>query len=203
MHVVIIDNFDSFTYNLADLAANVCARSVENSISSPKDHQVTVYRNDKISISELCSLHPTHLIISPGPGDHTAGGICHEILTTLSHTIPTLGVCLGHQLIAHVAGATIQRAPKPVHGHQSRIEHTGHQLFQGIPTPFSACRYHSLIVSLENLPSSLTPTAYSEDRLIMGLAHKEYPQYGVQFHPESFLSDHGEILMQNFLKMAQ
>ncbi len=186
--IVVIDNYDSFTYNLVQYLGELGA-------------EVQVFRNDAITVEELESLHPSHLIISPGPGTpERDAGISNEAIRRLHGRIPILGVCLGHQCIAHVFGAEIARAEAPMHGKVSRILHQGGPLFRGIPASFEATRYHSLVVR-EPLPDELQVIARSTDGVIMAIAHRDAPTLGVQFHPESILTTEGKRLLRNLLEL--
>jgi anthranilate synthase/aminodeoxychorismate synthase-like glutamine amidotransferase len=187
--IVIIDNYDSFTYNLAqyfgELGAEVC-----------------VFRNDAVSLEALETLKPSHIIISPGPGDPSQAGISNEVLRQLGPHTPVLGVCLGQQCIGEVFGGKVVRAERLVHGKTSAIYHYGNNLFQGLPSPFEATRYHSLIVA-EPVPGDLEVTAFTTSGEIMGLNHRLYPIYGVQFHPEAILTQYGKEILRNFLSIRQ
>ncbi len=187
--IAIIDNYDSFTYNLVQYLGELGA-------------EVRVFRNDQVTVDELRALNPGQLLISPGPGDPGAGGISIQAIAELGPHIPTLGVCLGHQAIGAAFGGEIQRAPRIMHGKTSPVHHTGADIFRDLPSPFTATRYHSLIVA-EPLPDCLEPLAYTPEGELMGLRHKEYPIYGVQFHPESILTEHGKDLLQNFLDIRK
>jgi anthranilate synthase/aminodeoxychorismate synthase-like glutamine amidotransferase len=184
--IVVIDNYDSFTYNLVQYLGELGA-------------DVTVFRNDRVLVEELRALAPSHLVISPGPGDPTEGGISNEVIREFYQTTPILGVCLGHQCIGHVFGGVVTRAPRLMHGKTSRIFHTGGSIFEGVPNPFNAGRYHSLVVQ-EPLPAELQLTAFTETGEVMGLQHKRFPLFGVQFHPESVLTPHGKQLLRNFME---
>jgi anthranilate synthase/aminodeoxychorismate synthase-like glutamine amidotransferase len=184
--LLLIDNYDSFTFNLYQSLAALGA-------------DVLVRRNDAISPDEALVLAPTHLVISPGPGDPGDAGASCALIARLGLTIPTLGVCLGHQCIGAVFGARVVRAPVPVHGKVAAIHHTGAGVLRGLPSPFDATRYHSLIIERATLPPCLEVTAATGDGLIMGLRHRDYPIEGVQFHPESILTEVGEDLLRNFL----
>jgi anthranilate synthase component II len=184
--LVVIDNYDSFTYNLVQYLGELGA--------DPR-----VFRNDEVTIAELEALAPEQLVISPGPGDPESGGISNDALRRFGPEIPVLGVCLGHQCIGHVYGARVSRAPRLMHGKTSAIYHNGRGLFSGVPNPFQATRYHSLIVE-ETLPECLQVTAFTREGEIMALQHKEYPVVGVQFHPESILTEHGRRILRNFLE---
>ena len=183
--LVMIDNYDSFTYNLVQYFGEL-------------GQEIRVFRNDQVTLEEIEALHPDHIVISPGPGDPNDGGISNEVIQTLGVKTPTLGVCLGHQCMGFVHGGNITRAPRLMHGKTSAIYHKGRGLFSGIPSPFQATRYYSLIVE-EPIPDSLEVTAFTRDGEIMGLRHKEHPIVGVQFHPESILTEHGKRILQNFL----
>ena len=184
--LLLIDNYDSFTYNLYQYLAELGAEPL-------------VRRNDGITVAEAEALRPTHLVLSPGPCTPREAGICVELIQTLGLRIPTLGVCLGHQCIGAAFGGVVVRAPEPVHGKVSQIRHTGAGVFRGLPSPFAATRYHSLIVERATLPADLAVTAETDDGLVMGLRHRVYPIEGVQFHPESILTSEGKRLLANFL----
>jgi anthranilate synthase/aminodeoxychorismate synthase-like glutamine amidotransferase len=183
--VLVIDNYDSFTYNLVQYLGELGAEPV-------------VYRNDRVTVAEVAALAPDQIVISPGPGEPEDGGISNQVIAELGPTRPLLGVCLGHQCIGSVYGGKVVRAQRLVHGKTSAVYHNGRGLFAGVPSPFRATRYHSLIVE-EPLPECLEVTAFTSDGEIMGLRHKEYPIAGVQFHPESILTEHGKRILQNFL----
>ena len=185
--VLVIDNYDSFTYNLVQYLGELGA-------------DVRVVRNDAITPDEIAELRPTHIVISPGPGTPDDGGVSNEVIRRFGPTTPVLGVCLGHQCIGQAYGGGVSRAPRLMHGKTSSVYHNGHGLFNGVPSPFTATRYHSLIVE-EALPETLAVTAFTRDGEVMGLQHREYPVVGVQFHPESILTDHGKRILQNFLSM--
>ncbi len=185
--VLVIDNYDSFTYNLVQYLGEL-------------GEDVRVYRNDRITLEEIAALKPDHIVISPGSGTPDDGGISNEVIRAFGPTTPVLGVCLGHQCIGHVFGGVVSRAPRLMHGKTSSVYHNGHGLFNGVPSPFTATRYHSLIVE-EAMPESLAVTAFTRDGEVMALQHKEYPVVGVQFHPESILTEHGKRILQNFLSM--
>lgn len=187
---LMIDNYDSFTYNLVQYFAEL-------------GHTPEVVRNDKISLSELSKLAIEALVVSPGPCSPREAGIsCEAIEYCSSEKIPVLGVCLGHQCIGEVFGGKIVHAPTLMHGKVSEIIHKGSDIFKGIPNKFTATRYHSLVIKPESLPSALEVTAKTADGVIMGVRHKKLPVYGVQFHPESILTQHGHKLLENFLKLA-
>jgi len=187
---VLIDNYDSFTYNLLHFLGELGA-------------EVAVYRNDAITPEEVLDLGPEGIVLSPGPCDPHRAGICVDLVGRAVGKVPVLGVCLGHQSIAQAFGANIGRAPILMHGKVSNISHFGTDIFKDIQSPFSATRYHSLIVEKSRLPNCLEVTAESDDGLIMGLSHKEYPIFGVQFHPESIASENGHELLNNFLKITK
>ncbi len=184
--LVVIDNYDSFTYNLVQYLGELGA-------------DIRVFRNDQVTVDEIKALNPDHIVISPGPGEPSDGGISNDVLREFGPTTPILGVCLGHQCIGEVYGAEVTRAPRLMHGKTSRVYHNGKGVFYGVPSPFNATRYHSLIVE-EPLPDCLEVTAFTRDGEVMGLRHKEYPTLGVQFHPESILTEHGKRILQNFLE---
>ena len=184
--IAVIDNYDSFTYNLVQSFGQLGV-------------EIQVFRNDKITLEALEALNPDRVVISPGPGTPLDAGVSNRLIEKLGGKIPILGVCLGHQCIGHVFGGAVVRAPRVMHGKTSRIYHQGGGLFRGVPNPFEATRYHSLIID-SPLPKSLELTAYTEAHEIMGVRHREHPIYGVQFHPESFLTEHGMTILQNFLR---
>jgi anthranilate synthase component 2 len=185
---LLIDNYDSFTYNLWHFLGELGA-------------EVTVKRNDALSVDEALAMKPQGIVISPGPSDPDHAGICLDLVRR-SGRVPVLGVCLGHQAIGQALGGKIVRAPVPMHGKLSAIRHDGGDVFAGLPNPFQATRYHSLIIERASLPPALRVTAWTEDGLIMGVAHRERPIYGVQFHPESIASVGGHALLKNFLDLA-
>jgi anthranilate synthase component II len=184
---LLIDNYDSFTYNLWHYLGELGA-------------EVVVRRNNQIAVEEALAMRPQGIVISPGPSDPDHAGICLELVQRAG-SIPLLGVCLGHQAIGQAFGGTVVRAPVPMHGKVSAIHHDESGVFVGLPNPFAATRYHSLIVERASLPAALTVTAET-DGLIMGLAHRERPVHGVQFHPESIASEKGHDLLRNFLAIA-
>ena len=187
--IVLIDNYDSFTYNLVQLLGVVAPAT-----------EVRVFRNDKVTTGEIAALAPTHLVISPGPCTPAEGGVSNDALRRFAPTLPILGVCLGHQCIGHVFGGVVERAERLMHGKTDRIHHDGRFLYDGLPDPFIATRYHSLIIRPGTLPPAFEVTAWTDRDEIMGVRHKAWPLEGVQYHPESFLTEHGERLMANFLK---
>jgi anthranilate synthase/aminodeoxychorismate synthase-like glutamine amidotransferase len=184
--VLIIDNYDSFTYNLVQQIGALGSR-------------IEVVRNDKITLPEIESKNPSHIIISPGPCTPKEGGISNSVIKTFAEKIPILGVCLGHQCIAYTFGAEIVRARRIMHGKTSMIYHDNKTIFKGLTNPFEATRYHSLIVSKETLASTFEISAFADKDEIMGIRHKELPLEGIQFHPESFLTTQGSKLIKNFL----
>lgn len=186
--LLIIDNYDSFTYNIVQYFGELGA-------------ELLVRRNDEITPDEIDSLGPARICISPGPCTPAEAGISNEVIRRFGPRIPILGVCLGHQCMAHVYGGDVVRADRLMHGKTSQIFHDGRGVFQNLPDPFEATRYHSLIVKEENLPSCLEITARTQENEIMGLRHKEYPLHGVQFHPESILTHEGKHLLANFLNI--
>jgi anthranilate synthase component II len=185
---LLIDNYDSFTYNLWHFLGELGA-------------SVAVKRNDAVSVDEALAMNPQGIVISPGPGTPDRAGICVELVRRAG-AIPILGVCLGHQAIGEAFGGRVARATEPMHGKVSHISHRRAGVFAGLPSPFTATRYHSLIVARDTLPEVLQVTAESEDGLVMGLAHRDRPVHGVQFHPESIASEHGHALLNNFLRLA-
>ncbi len=187
--VLVIDNYDSFTYNLVQYLGELGAK-------------LKVYRNDKISIEQIKNLKPRQIVISPGPGRPKDAGISIDVIKECSLSIPTFGVCLGHQCIAEAFGGKIIRAKNLMHGKTSMISHNEKEIFRSVRNPFEATRYHSLVADSKTFPTCLTITARSEDKEIMGLHHKKYPLWGVQFHPESILTCQGKKILNNFLKIT-
>ena len=188
--LLLIDNYDSFTYNLVHYLGELGA-------------EVEIYRNDALSADDALALNPRGIVLSPGPCDPDRAGICLELIEKNTGGIPLLGVCLGHQAIGQAFGGKVVRAPSLMHGKTSDIQHSGDGLFEGVPTPFSATRYHSLVVERQSLPDCLEVTAQTDDGVIMGLAHRKHPVHGVQFHPESIASVQGHELLNNFLQIVE
>ena len=194
--LLVLDNYDSFTFNLVQYLGELAAEH-------PIVAEVRVERNDALSLAEIRALAPDAILISPGPGDPDQSGVCLEVLRELSPTVPTLGVCLGHQSIAQVFGGRVVRAKELMHGKTSPVLHEGQGVFAGLPNPLTATRYHSLIAERDSLPDCLEITAWLEDGTIMGLRHRDHPHLqGVQFHPESVLTQNGHQLLANFLREA-
>ncbi|MBD0312165.1 aminodeoxychorismate/anthranilate synthase component II [Microcoleus sp. F10-C6] len=192
--IIVIDNYDSFTYNLVQYLGELGAEL-------PVASEVQVYRNDQISLAEIRQLQPAAVVISPGPGRPEDAGISLELIKELGPTLPILGVCLGHQSIGQVFGGKIVSAPVLMHGKTSQVEHAGVGVFQGVESPMIATRYHSLVIEKQSCPEVLEITAWVEDGTIMGVRHREYPHIeGVQFHPESILTTSGKQLLRNFLE---
>ena len=188
--ILIIDNYDSFTFNLYQFVGSI-------------NEDVLVKRNDKITVEEIAKLNPSHIILSPGPGYPKDAGICEEVLQNLKGRFPIMGVCLGHQAIGEVFGGTVAPAPQLVHGKQSKIMIKGKcKLFEGLQESFPAARYHSLVVEKAGLPEELIVTAETEDGEIMAVKHRDYEVYGVQFHPESIMTPDGMQIMKNFLEIG-
>ena len=187
MRILLLDNYDSFTYNLYQYLCEL-------------DATVEVYRNDKISVAEVAASQPERIVISPGPCTPNEAGISVALIQELGAHIPILGVCLGHQSIGAAYGGAVVGAPTIMHGKVSCIHHGSVGVFQSLPDPFPATRYHSLIVQRDDLPAELEVTAWTEDGLIMGLRHHTHPVQGVQFHPESIMTEHGKTLLRNFLE---
>jgi len=185
--ILVIDNYDSFTYNLVQYLGELGA-------------QLEIVRNDKLDVAGILQMAPRRIVISPGPCTPNEAGVSLDVIKLLGETIPILGVCLGHQCIGQAYGGNVIRAPKVMHGKTSEVQHSGDQLFTGLPNPFTATRYHSLIVERSSLPDSLQITAETDDGIIMGLRHKHHPVWGVQFHPESILTTHGKTILKNFLE---
>lgn len=186
--IVLIDNYDSFTWNLVHLIGAAGG-------------EIAVHRNDAITVADLRALAPDAIVLSPGPCTPNEAGICLDVITQLGREIPLFGVCLGMQAMGQAFGGDVVRAPQPMHGKLSDVRHTGEGLFRGINGPFEATRYHSLVVDRATLPAVLEVTAEA-DGVIMALSHRELPVHGVQFHPESILSQHGTTIVRNFLDLA-
>jgi len=188
--IIIIDNYDSFVYNLAQYLGELGWESV-------------VYRNDQVTLTEIESLNPSHIIISPGPCTPLEAGISNDVVRRFAGRIPILGVCLGHQCIGYVYGGQIVPAPVPTHGKSSLVYHDGKTVYKGLPSPFEAGRYHSLVVKWDECPAELVSTATTSDGVIMGIRHKDYVVEGVQFHPESIMTAVGHDVLRNFLNFLQ
>lgn len=188
--ILVIDNYDSFTYNLVQYLGELGA-------------EVCIARNDQITLAQIVQMRPDQIVISPGPGNPDDGGVSLEVIAQMGAKTPILGVCLGHQCIGQIYGGVVRRAPRLMHGKTSQIHHNGQDLFAGLPSPFEATRYHSLIVERETLPACLEVTAWTDEGEIMGLRHRTNPVYGVQFHPESILTAGGKAILQNFLLMNE
>jgi len=184
--LLVIDNYDSFTFNLVQYLGELGA-------------EIKVARNDKVTVEEAREMSPDRIVVSPGPGIPSRAGISIELIRSLGAEIPILGVCLGHQAIGEAFGGEVIQAPTLMHGKTSKIHHSGKGLFEGLAEPFEATRYHSLVVNPENLPKELEVDAWTEDGIIMGIRHVEYPVFGVQFHPESIMTGCGKELLGNFL----
>ena len=192
--IIVIDNYDSFTYNLVQYLGELGAKM-------PVAAEIKVYRNDQITVEEIRQLKPAGVVISPGPGRPEDAGISQELIEELGANLPILGVCLGHQSIGQVFGGKIISAPELMHGKTSAIYHNGEGVFRGLESPFTATRYHSLVIDRDNFPEVLEITGWVEDGTIMGVRHRDYPLLeGVQFHPESILTNSGKVLLQNFLE---
>jgi anthranilate synthase/aminodeoxychorismate synthase-like glutamine amidotransferase len=186
--LLILDNYDSFTYNLVQYFGELGA-------------EMKIFRNDALTVEDVKKLAPARICISPGPCTPNEAGISLELIRELGTTTPILGVCLGHQSIGQIYGGDVVRADRLMHGKTSPIHHNGSSVFKGLPSPFEATRYHSLIVKRDTLPDCLEITAWTEEGEIMGLRHKEHPVHGVQFHPESILTEHGKQMLENFLSL--
>ena len=187
--IVLIDNYDSFTFNLVHYLGELGAKTI-------------VHRNDKLSVGDVLASDPDAIVLSPGPCTPNESGICLDLIAHASPTVPILGICLGHQAIGQAFGAAVVRAPSPVHGKLSEIRHQGGGVFRGINAPFQATRYHSLVVERASMPQELRVNAETDRGLVMGVAHKDLPTHGVQFHPESIASEHGHLILKNFLDIA-
>jgi len=188
--VILIDNYDSFVYNLAQYLGEL-------------GWEPAVYRNDRVTLAQIESLNPTHIIISPGPCTPLEAGISNDIIWRFAGRIPILGVCLGHQCIGYVNGGQIVRATVPTHGKSSLVYHDGRTVYHNLPNPFEAGRYHSLVVKRDTFPSSLVLTAETDDGVVMGIRHRDYVVEGVQFHPESIMTKVGHDVLRNFLSFSQ
>ena len=188
--ILLIDNYDSFTFNLVHFLGDIGARC-------------EVRRNDALTVEQALAMGPEAIVLSPGPCTPDEAGICLELIAAAAGRVPILGVCLGHQAIGQAFGGEVVRAPVPMHGKLSAIHHAGSDVFAGVPNPFSATRYHSLMVAPETLPEALVATAHTEDGIIMGLRHRSLPIFGVQFHPESIASEHGHRILGNFVAIAR
>ncbi len=186
---ILIDNYDSFTYNLYHFLGELGAN-------------VEVRRNDQLSAADVMAMRPQGVVLSPGPCDPDRAGICLDLIKAAAGKLPILGVCLGHQAIGQAFGGCVVRAPLPMHGKLSSLKHSGTGIFEELPSPFSATRYHSLTVDRATLPDCLVSTAETTDGVMMGMAHRSLPIYGVQFHPESIASEHGHRLLSNFLRLS-
>jgi anthranilate synthase/aminodeoxychorismate synthase-like glutamine amidotransferase len=186
--ILVIDNYDSFTYNLVQYLGELGA-------------DLSVYRNDKITVDAAAKLRPDRIVISPGPGAPSSAGVSEDVISAFGKTTPVLGVCLGHQAIGEVFGGKIISAKSLMHGKTSAIYHDGKGIFKGVKNPFDATRYHSLVVERKSFPKPLVITAETKDKEIMGLRHRSYPIYGVQFHPESILTLEGKKVLKNFLEI--
>jgi anthranilate synthase/aminodeoxychorismate synthase-like glutamine amidotransferase len=187
--LLVIDNYDSFTYNIVQYLGELRVR-------------MEVRRNDEVSVEQVRSLGPERILISPGPGSPGEAGVSNEIIRTLGSRIPILGVCLGHQCIGHVFGARVVVNHRMMHGKTSPIRHDGRELFEGMPNPFEATRYHSLVIERGSLPACLEITAETDEGELMGIRHAQWPIWGVQFHPESILTEKGRLIFENFLKLG-
>jgi len=187
--VILIDNYDSFVYNLVQYLGELGAEPI-------------VFRNDAVSVEQIATRAPSHIIISPGPCTPLEAGVSNEVIRQLGGTIPVLGVCLGHQAIGHVYGGNVIRARRPMHGKTSLIRHDARRVFAGLPSPLTAARYHSLIIERETMPGCLEITAETDEGEVMGVRHRELPVEGVQFHPEAILTEHGHQMLRNFLEQA-
>ena len=186
--VLVVDNYDSFTFNLVQYLGEIGA-------------EIRVVRNDRVTVDEVAAMRPARLVISPGPGHPAEAGISVDLIRRLAPQVPILGVCLGHQAIGHAFGGRVERAPAPKHGKTSLVHHDGRGLFAGLPDPFEAGRYHSLVVATHGWPEALEVSATSEDDgVVMGLRHRQFPLHGVQFHPESVLTGDGRRMLRNFLE---
>lgn len=197
--ILMIDNYDSFTYNLVQYMGEII---MEKLADADLYSEIRVFRNDKITISEIEEMNPDEIVISPGPGTPLEAGISNDVILHFAGKVPILAVCLGHQCVGHVFGGDVVRADRLMHGKTSMIHHDGKAIFANLENPFEATRYHSLIIKPETLPDCLTVTARTDQDEIMGVKHKEYPIWGVQFHPESILTSEGKKLLRNFIQLG-
>jgi anthranilate synthase component 2 len=188
--IILVDNYDSFTYNLVQYVRELVV-----------GEEIRVVRNDAATDEEILAMHPRALVLSPGPGVPQSAGVCVDLVRRAAE-IPLLGVCLGHQAVAVAYGGRVVRAPVPRHGKNSQVHHNGQQVFAGLADPFTATRYHSLVAHRESLPHDLEVSAWTDDGLVMGLTHRQRPHFGVQFHPEAYLTQGGKRLLANFLALA-
>lgn len=188
--ILLLDNYDSFVHNLARYLREL-------------GEEVTVRRNDRISVEEAVRLEPGHLVVSPGPCTPSEAGVANRLVLELAGEVPVLGVCLGHQCVGEVFGGRVVRARRPMHGKRSRVHHRTEGLFSGLPTPLEAVRYHSLVIERESLPDALEVTAWTEEDEVMAVRHRELPVWGVQFHPEAILTEHGHSLLAAFLALGR
>ena len=193
--ILLIDNYDSFTFNLYHCLGDVGARDGKFACE--------VWRNDKLSVADSMAMQPEAIVLSPGPCTPTEAGICLDLIAAAAGRVPLFGVCLGHQAIGQAFGGNVVRAPQPMHGKVSAITHGGSDILAGLPCPFHATRYHSLIVEADTLPEDLVATAWTDDGLIMAMHHRTLPIWGVQFHPESIASEHGHTILANVLALAR
>ena len=188
--ILLLDNYDSFVHNLARYLREL-------------GEEVEVRRNDAVTVAEARSLEPTHLVVSPGPCTPSEAGVANDLVEAMGSDLPVLGVCLGHQCVGEVFGGTVTRAGRPMHGKTSRIHHEETDLFTGLPSPFRAVRYHSLVVERSSVPEELEVTAWTDEGEVMALRHRDRPVWGVQFHPEAVLTEHGHALLSNFLALGR
>ncbi|MGE0418769.1 MAG: aminodeoxychorismate/anthranilate synthase component II, partial [Acetobacteraceae bacterium] len=193
--ILLIDNYDSFTFNLYHFLGDVDAQAGK--------FDCEVWRNDKLTVQQALDMKPEAIVLSPGPCTPNEAGICLDLIAAAAGRVPLFGVCLGHQAIGQAFGGKVIRAPEPMHGKVSQISHNGTDIMAGLPSPFTATRYHSLIVERDTLPDVLVPTAWTDDGLIMAMRHRTLPVFGVQFHPESIASEHCHRILANFLAIAR
>ena len=196
--ILMIDNYDSFTYNLVQYMGEIL---MEKLPGSDLYSEIVVFRNDKITVPEIEDMSPDRIVISPGPGTPLEAGISNDVIASFAGKVPILGVCLGHQCVGHVFGGDVVQADRLMHGKTSMIYHDGQKILHGLGNPFEATRYHSLIINPETLPDCLYVNAWTDEDEIMGVKHKEYPLWGVQFHPESVFTPEGKKLLRNFIEI--